>query len=116
MTEIEERRHIIASRIREARKMSGLSQAQVAKMMGLHRPSVSEAEAGNRKVSAEEIAELANIYDVSASWLLGEGVDKLDIEADQIQLAARELQKLKKDDLNKLLKLLALMRAAGDSN
>lgn len=77
MTEATERRAIIASRLKDARRMAGLSQAQVANILGLQRPSVSEMEAGNRKVTAEEIAQLAELYDVSASWLLGEGKIRL---------------------------------------
>lgn len=114
MSQTEEKRSIIAARLREARKMAGLSQAQVAKMLGLHRPSISEAEAGNRKVSALEITKLAEIYDVSVSWLLGEDADKLDIHDDKIQLAARELRKLKPDDLDRLLTILASMRRGGE--
>ena len=44
----EAKRAVIAQRIREARKSAGLSQGQVAKLMGLqHRPIVSEMEAGS---------------------------------------------------------------------
>ena len=39
--------------------LGGLSQGQVAKMLGLQRPSVTEIEAGNRAVAAEELARLA---------------------------------------------------------
>jgi transcriptional regulator with XRE-family HTH domain len=109
-----EKREIIASRIREARKMAGLSQAQVAQMLGLHRPSISEIEAGNRSVSAEEISKLAQVYEVSVSWLLGEGAEKVDVHDDRLQLAARELEKLKPEDLDRLLKLLASTRGSGD--
>jgi DNA-binding XRE family transcriptional regulator len=49
------KRALIARRLKEARKLAGLSQGQVAKMLGLHRPSVSEMEAGNRRVSADEL-------------------------------------------------------------
>ena len=45
-----EQRQRMAERIREARTLAGLSQGQVAKMMGMHRPSISEIEAGNRRV------------------------------------------------------------------
>ncbi len=110
MTVPESKRQIIASRIREARRMAGLSQGQVAKMIGLHRPSVSEMESGNRSVSAEELAELADIFDVTITWLLGEGAHQLDPHDDRLQLAARELQKLKPDDLNRLMSILASMR------
>ena len=100
----------IAERLREARKLAGLSQRQVAKMLGLHRPSVSEMEAGNRRVSADEIAQLGEIYDVSVAWLLGEAPETLDVKDPRLELAARELTKLKPDDLENLLKLLAAMR------
>ena len=82
-------------------------------MLGLHRPSVSEMEAANRRVSADELARLAEIYDVSVAWLLGEAPETLDVQDPRLELAARELSKLKPDDLDNLLKLLAAMR--GDS-
>ena len=113
MAETNEKKVIIAARIREARKMAGLSQTQVAKMLDLHRPSISEIEAGNRSVSAEEIAQLGEIFDVSASWLLGEGTNKIDLHDNKLQLAARELQKLKPEDLDRLLRLLASMQNGG---
>lgn len=90
--------------------MAGLSQAQVAKILELPRPSITDMESGNRKVTAEEISVLAELYDVSASWLLGEGATKVDAHDDKLQLAARELQKLKPDDLDRLLTLLASRR------
>lgn len=110
MTTNDQKRQIIASRIREARRLAGLSQGQVAKMLDLQRPSVSEIEAGNRAVAAEELSKLAEIFDVSVTWLLGEGSDQLDAQDDRLQLAARELQKLKPKDLNRLLSILASMR------
>jgi transcriptional regulator with XRE-family HTH domain len=114
MSQTDKKKAIIANRIREARKMAGLSQAQVAKMLSLHRPSVSEIEAGNRSVSAEEMAKLAEIFDVSVSWLIGEGAEKVDVRDNKLQLAARELQKLKPEDLDRLLTILASMRSGGE--
>jgi len=111
MNESEEKRAIIASRIREARRAAGLSQGQVARMLGLQRPSVSEMEAGRRRVSGDEITRLAELFDVSTSWLLGEGADRADPHDTRLQLAARELAKLKSEDLDRLLALLASMRA-----
>lgn len=105
------KRHaVIAARLREARKMAGLSQGQVAKLLGLHRPTVSEIEAGNRRVTAEELTQFAKAYDVSVSWLVGEVSDELEPDDPRLQLAARELAKLKPDDLKRLLRLLASMR------
>lgn len=106
----------IAERLKEARKLAGLSQNRVAKMLGLHRPTISEMEAGNRRVSADELARLAEIYDVSVAWLVGTGPEKIDVEDPRLELAARELTKLKPDDLERLLKLLAAMRTEPISN
>lgn len=104
------KRALVASRLREARKMAGLSQGQVAKMLELHRPTVSEIEAGNRRVSADELSQFAELYDVTVSWLLAETTEQLATDDPRLQLAARELSKLKPDDLDRLLRLLASMR------
>lgn len=117
MTEIDSaKRGQIAERLKEARKLAGLSQGHVAKMLGLHRPSVTEMEAGNRRVSADELAQLAEIYDVGVAWLLGEAPDTIDAQDPRLELAARELSKLKPDDLERLLKLLAAMRSDSTAN
>jgi len=117
MTELNSgKRMQIAERLKEARKLAGLSQSHVAKMLGLHRPSVSEMEAGNRRVSADELARLAETYDVSVAWLLGEAPETLDAQDPRLELAARELSKLKPDDLERLFKLLAAMRSDSTAN
>jgi transcriptional regulator with XRE-family HTH domain len=116
MSEFAAKRVQIPDRLKEARKLAGLSQGQVAKMLGLHRPSVSEIEAGNRRVSADELARLAEIYDVSVAWILGEAPETLDVRDPRLELAARELAKLKPDDLERLLKLLAAMRSDSNAN
>ena len=69
---------------------------------------MSELEAGNRAVSAEELSKFAEIFDVSVDWLLGQGSSGEG--DDRLQLAARELQKLKPKDLDRLMNILASMR------
>ena len=110
------RRTLIAERVKEARKLAGLSQGRVAKILGLHRPSISEMEAGNRRVSADELARLAEIYDVGVAWLLGESPDTFDVGDPRLELAARELAKLKPEDLERLLRLLAALRTDPNPN
>jgi transcriptional regulator with XRE-family HTH domain len=99
----------LSERLRFAREQAGLSQGQVAKMLSMHRPSISEIEAGRRRVTAEEMASFARIYDVSISWLSGSDEDE-DIPDDRVRLAARELAKLKPADLDRIMRLLATMR------
>lgn len=104
----------IGQRLKEARKLAGLSQAQAAHVLGIHRPSVSEIEAGNRRISAEELSELCETYDVAPDWVLGRSPETLDIDDPKLQLAARELAKLKSDDLQRLLRLMASIRDERD--
>jgi transcriptional regulator with XRE-family HTH domain len=99
----------LAQRLRTAREHSGLSQGQVAKLLDMHRPTVSEIEAGRRKVSAEELTEFARIYEVTVAWLSGEEDDDQGL-SDKVKLAARDLTKLKSEDLDKVLRLLSSMR------
>lgn len=111
-----DRRPSIAARLRAAREHAGLSQGQVAKLLGLHRPSVTEMEAGKRRVSADELARLAELYDVKTAWILGEAPERADVTDPKLQLAARELSKLKPDDLDRLLKLIAAMKVDDDDS
>ncbi|MBD3343356.1 MAG: helix-turn-helix domain-containing protein [Candidatus Lokiarchaeota archaeon] len=110
MSDKDNKKAAIALRLALARKHAGLSQAQAAKLMGLHRPSISEIEAGRRNVSGEELAKFAKLYSVSISWIACEDSDIVDKEKDKIELAARELSKLKKEDLDKVLNLLSALR------
>lgn len=105
----------IAKRLRSAREQAGLSQGQVAKLLGLHRPSVSEVEAGRRSVTAEELAKLAGLYGVSVSWLACAEEEAAGLQAAKVRLAARELQKLKPADVDRLLRLLTALRRVEES-
>jgi transcriptional regulator with XRE-family HTH domain len=110
MSENETQKDRLAARLRTAREMAGLSQGQVAKMLGLHRPSISEMEAGRRKVSAEEVARLAELYRVDIDWLTGSTAGAGSGQDDRVQLAAREFSKLNSKDLDRVMDLLQALR------
>ena len=109
MANTHERRERIASRLALAREQAGLTQGQVAELLDLPRPSISEIEAGRRKVVADEIAEFAEVYGVSLDWLLAEESGD-DPRQDRVELAARELSKLDDEDLDRVLNLLTSLR------
>jgi len=109
------RREAMASRLRAAREAAGLSQGQVARKLEMHRPTISEIEAGRRRVSADELTVFANLYGVTAAWLRCLETTDIDPAEDRLQLAARELSRLKPEDLNRLLSLLQSMRQ-GDAD
>ena len=102
-------REQIASRLREAREAAGLSQGQVAKLLGHHRPTITEIEAGRRRVSGEELTQFASVYSVSLEWLTSSQSDT-DATEDRILLAARELSQMKDKDLDRLMGLLKMIR------
>lgn len=103
-------RERIAARLRLARESAGLTQGQVARLMQMHRPTISEIEAGRRRVSAEELAQLAGLYGVSTTWLTTERESEPGEADDRILLAARQLSKLKQADLNRLMNLIRMLR------
>jgi transcriptional regulator with XRE-family HTH domain len=103
-------REKIAARLKEARIQAGLSQAQAADKLGLQRPAISEIEAGNRKVSAEELIQLADLYKVDTSWLLLRDSEIDAYMSEEMKFAARELSKMKNEDREKLMGIIKMLR------
>src|SRR3546814_20705092 len=104
----------IPVRLRAAREAAGLSQGQVAKLMNMHRPTISEMEAGNRRITADELSRLADLYDTKLTWLLGDAPERAATDDPTLQLAARELSKLKPDDLDRPLKPIPALQTDAD--
>lgn len=71
----------IADRLRKARESLGFTQAEVADALGVHRPTISEIEAGRRAVSSEEVHRLCALYATPVSQLLsGDAPTDSDVE------------------------------------
>lgn len=100
-------REKIAARIRDARVLAGLSQAQAAQKLNLQRPAISEIESGKRKVSAEEVIQFAELYKVDTSWILLQ--NEQNEMSEQITFAARELSKLKPDQMSKVIDIIKML-------
>ena len=111
MKSAEETRKIIASRLMLARQQAGLSQAQAAKLLQISRPAVTEMEAGRRKVSAEELVNFSDIYDVGIEWLSGKDAESADLIRDKLQLAARDIAKMNPNDLERVISLLTSLKS-----
>ena len=99
----------VHERLREAREASGLSQGQVAKKLNMHRPTISEIEAGRRKVSAADLENFSEMYGVSVGWLVS-GPSADETGDARILMAARELSKMKEEDINRLMKMLQMLK------
>lgn len=66
----EQRKQVLASRLRAARENFGWSQQAVAEELGLHRPSLTMIELGRRHVSAFELLDLVTLYETSLPVIL----------------------------------------------
>ena len=99
-------RQQIASRLRSAREAVGLSQAQVAKRLGIHRPTMSEIEAGRRRVSADELAQFSEIYGIAVQWFTLGGDAQTGLGDERFILAVRLLRALNREDLDRAIEWL----------
>ncbi len=64
---------MIAERIKYLRERSGMTQAGLAKVLGITRSSVNAWEMGISVPSTQYIVELAGLFKVSTDYLLGLG-------------------------------------------
>jgi transcriptional regulator with XRE-family HTH domain len=64
---------LLGQRIKQIRESLRLSQQALAENLGVSRPSISQIENGERKVCAEELKKLAEIFNMSADALLDPG-------------------------------------------
>jgi len=110
---VNENRKLIGSRLSIARKRAGLSQSQVASKLELPRPSISEIEAGRRRVAADELIQFAELYSVDLDWIAGKDENRADPIRDQLYLAARNVAGLKEEDIKKVIDLLTSLKGGG---
>ncbi len=64
---------MISARIKQLREDKGLTQAELAKLLGITRSSVNAWEMGISVPSTQYIVELAAMFKVSTDYLLGVG-------------------------------------------
>lgn len=107
----------LAMRLRTAREARGLTQAQAAAELGVSRPLLIAIEKGTREATADELARLANVYQISLSQLLRPGPPPVAIgtrfravmpaeqrDAGELTAAVEELQR-RADDYLDLLRI-----------
>lgn len=105
-------RKSLGARLREAREYLGLSQDEVAKVVGLARPAVSLIESGQRKVDALELKKLAELYQRPVADFTGE----VEVEApvrETVQYLARAAAKLTVADQAELVRFAEFLSSKG---
>jgi len=66
--QLDEWRVLFGSRIRQARKMKGISQTKLGEILGISYQQVSKYEKGRDKVSAQTIAYIANALSLPVNY------------------------------------------------
>jgi transcriptional regulator with XRE-family HTH domain len=71
-------REAFGQRLREARRDAGLTQAQVAEILGKPQSYVSKCERAERRVDMGEFVEFIEIYDKPTAWYVDYLLDVLE--------------------------------------
>lgn len=103
---------LIAQRIKEAREYLGLTQHQVAKALSMPRSAVSDIETGKRKVTADELKRIANLFRHPVNHFLGEE-PALDPD---IAALARTAKNLSDNDRRELLRFAMFLEYQSKDN
>lgn len=78
------------NRLRELRLEKGLTQASIAKALGVTRQAISLYEKGNRELKLETWQKLADFFNVPVDYLLGISKDRLTLTIDDLNSEEQE--------------------------
>jgi len=110
-------RQKLAERLRVAREYLGLRQDEVAKHLGIPRSALSSIEAGQRRVDALELTQLAKLYQRPATWFTGEETaaaanEEMPAEVAHLARAATALSQQDRQELARFADFLKLRARA----
>ena len=60
----------LGQRIKELRESTGVSQQKLSELLKVSRPTITQIEKGERKISADELIKLSEIFNLSVESLL----------------------------------------------
>lgn len=91
----------INERLKYYRNQLHLSQDYVSKYLNVNRATYSQMENGNRKITADEIAKLSNLFGISSDLLLGSTE-----YSEPAMVFARSFEKLNENDQAEIMNLI----------
>lgn len=92
----------IGERLRKLRKYMGLTQEQVADILGLGRDAILRIEKGDRKIDLQELIDFSKLYSISMDELTAE---EHTINSDDIAFA-RGFKELSEKDKREIISLI----------
>lgn len=111
MSDTESDRAQLAERLRAAREYIGLSQADVASVIGVPRTAITGIETGTRKLEAVELKHLSRLYRRSAEYLLT-GAEPAPSGPEQLAFLARAINGLTEKDVSEVARFADFLRAS----
>lgn len=100
---------VVAKRIKECRLSRGLSQEELANLLGKSRTNIVNYEAGRTTLPGSVIVDLANIFKVTTDYLLGLSNDPLITENNiQVRKINRFMNKADEAKRNRAMQILQL--------
>ena len=108
------RQTVLGERIKEEREYRGLSQEEVARYLGVARSAVSLIESGTRRVSAEELSRLAELYRATMESLTGHENEA--VEPESVRLLARATAKLSPTDRDEVLRFARFLQSRNSND
>ncbi|WP_329070336.1 helix-turn-helix transcriptional regulator [Amycolatopsis sp. NBC_01480] len=97
---------VVGKQLRIGRETLGLTQDDVAGVLGIPRTSVVAMEGGRRNVTALELRRLARLYRRSVQWLLGEEEAAAEVDS-ALYRATSELSEGDKEQVLRFAQFLA---------
>lgn len=101
---------MFGKRLRELRKEKNLSQADVAKLLGVTQQAVGNYESGSRDPDTATLTKLAGYFDCSVDYLLGRtDIRKFSLDIENIAaMRSKELEGYEElpDDAKKMLQAI----------
>ena len=71
---------MIAEKIKKLRTDAGLSQEELARLIGISRPTLSQIELGERELKADEISRFAEIFEMPTAEFFESTVSEIRVE------------------------------------
>ena len=100
----------IGARIREVRTRAGLTQAQVAKALGVSAHAVWAWEDGRMKPNNEHLVALASRCEVSTDWLLGRDVMEAEVLREMNASFREAVADLPTEDIESIWEFIRFVR------
>lgn len=108
----------LGQRIKGLRLQHHLNQEQLGKVMGVKKATISNYELGTRKPDPDDIVKLANYFETTTDYLLG-NTDNSELPNTTTDLLAAHLDKaysdLSDDDKNQIQDFIKYIQSKGDN-